>query len=139
MCQPTSEDIKQHLKEEQDYVTLLRTAAEKAISVIHKLLRAGEVPTALINIVVLALVQVEVLLYVHRNRRFIRDGSPGRPPRLTFTQLLTYDGGPRPLRPFSSRRLWFVDTVLRLCPSLPTETLKWLSSLPTLMQESLWW
>ena len=30
---------------------------------------------------------VEVLLYVHRNRRFIRDGSPGRPPRLT--QLLS--------------------------------------------------
>ena len=26
---------------------------------------------------------VEVLLYVHRNRRFIRDGSPGRPPRLS--------------------------------------------------------
>ena len=25
---------------------------------------------------------VEALLYVHRNRRFIRDGSPGRPPRL---------------------------------------------------------
>ena len=24
---------------------------------------------------------VEVLLYVHRNRRLIRDGSPGRPPR----------------------------------------------------------
>ena len=24
---------------------------------------------------------VEVLLYVHRNRRFITDGSPGRPPR----------------------------------------------------------
>ena len=24
-----------------------------------------------------------VLLYVHRNRRFIKDGSPGRPPRLT--------------------------------------------------------
>ena len=23
---------------------------------------------------------VEVLLYVHGNRRFIRDGSPGRPP-----------------------------------------------------------
>ena len=23
---------------------------------------------------------VEVLLYVHRNRRLIRDGSPGRPP-----------------------------------------------------------
>ena len=26
---------------------------------------------------------VEVLLYVHRNRRFNRDGSPGRPPRLS--------------------------------------------------------
>ena len=45
-----------------------------------------------------------MLLYVHRNRRFIRDGSPGRPPRLwspgreprtstsTFTQLLSSDG-----------------------------------------------
>ena len=30
---------------------------------------------------------VEVLLYVHRNRRFIRDGSPGRPPRLSFTHI----------------------------------------------------
>ena len=41
--------------------------------------------------------------------------------------------------PFSSTvtRLWFVDTVLWLCPSLPT--LKWLSSLPILMQESFWW
>ena len=27
----------------------------------------------------------EVLLYVHRNRRFIRDGSPGRPPRLSHS------------------------------------------------------
>ena len=26
---------------------------------------------------------VEVLLYVHRNRRLIRDGSPGRPPLLS--------------------------------------------------------
>ena len=41
--------------------------------------------------------------------------------------------------PFSSKRLWFVDTVLWLCPSLPTETLKWHSSLPILMQESFWW
>ena len=33
--------------------------------------------------------------------------------------------------PFSSERLWLsVDTVLRLCPSLPTQTLKWLSSRP---------
>ena len=29
----------------------------------------------------------EVLLYVHRNRRFIRDGSPGRPPRLSHRCL----------------------------------------------------
>ena len=41
--------------------------------------------------------------------------------------------------PFSSKRLWFVDTALWLCPSLPTETLNWLSSLPTLMQVSFWW
>ena len=34
---------------------------------------------------------VEVSLYVHRNRRLIRDGSPGRPPRLP-TQLLISDG-----------------------------------------------
>ena len=30
-------------------------------------------------------VVVEVLLYVHRNRRLIRDGSPGRPPRLSHS------------------------------------------------------
>ena len=28
---------------------------------------------------------VEVLLYVHRNHRFIRDGSPGRPRRLSHS------------------------------------------------------
>ena len=27
----------------------------------------------------------EVLPYVHRNRRFIRDGSPGRPPPLSHS------------------------------------------------------
>ena len=27
----------------------------------------------------------EVLLYVHRNRRLIRDGSPGWPPRLSHS------------------------------------------------------
>ena len=30
-------------------------------------------------------VDVEVLLDVHRNRRFIRDGSPGRPPPLSHS------------------------------------------------------
>ena len=34
-----------------------------------------------------------VLIYVHRNRRLIRDGSPGRPPRLTFTQLQSWCPG----------------------------------------------
>ena len=28
---------------------------------------------------------LKVLLYVHRNRRFVRDGSPGRPPRLSHS------------------------------------------------------
>ena len=32
-----------------------------------------------------------------------------------------------------------MDAVLWLCPSLPTETLKWLSSLPILMHKSFWW
>ena len=30
-----------------------------------------------------------MLLYVHRNRRLIRDGIPGRPPRLHTAQLFT--------------------------------------------------
>ena len=29
--------------------------------------------------------EAEVLLYVHRNRGLIRDGSPGRPPRLSHS------------------------------------------------------
>ena len=32
-----------------------------------------------------------------------------------------------------------MDTALWLCPSPSTATLKWLSSLPILMQESFWW
>ena len=30
-------------------------------------------------------VDIEVLLYIHRNQRLIRDGSPGRPPRLSHS------------------------------------------------------
>ena len=42
-------------------------------------------------------VVVEVLLYVHRNRRFIRDGSPGRPPRLSHSYwALGHMVGPLP-------------------------------------------
>ena len=37
-------------------------------------------------VVVVAVVDnVEVLPYVRRNRRFIRDGTPGRPPRLSHS------------------------------------------------------
>ena len=36
-------------------------------------------------------VKVEVLLYVHRNRKLIRDGEP-RTATSTFTQLLNSDG-----------------------------------------------
>ena len=36
-----------------------------------------------LKVLILIHVVVEVLPYVHRNRRFIRDGSPGRPPRLS--------------------------------------------------------
>ena len=35
-----------------------------------------------------SVVELEVLLYVHRNRRFIRDGKP-RTATSTFTQLLS--------------------------------------------------
>ena len=37
-------------------------------------------------------VDVEVLFYVHRNRRFIKDGEP-RTATSTFTQLLSSEGG----------------------------------------------
>ena len=33
---------------------------------------------------------VELWLYVHRNRRLIRDGSPGRPPRLSHSSWALY-------------------------------------------------
>ena len=69
------------------------------------------------------IVVVEVLLYVHRNRGLIRDGSPGRPPRLSHSSwapigdknqiayLTTVSGNHTaywlPLRGFRSRcRLW---------------------------------
>ena len=45
--------------------------------------------------------------------------------------------------PFSSHRLWFVDTVfINFFVTLSitiNETLAWLSSLPILMQVSFWW
>ena len=40
---------------------------------------------AVVFVVVVAVVDVEVLLYFHRNGRLIRDGSPGRPSRLSHS------------------------------------------------------
>ena len=84
----------------------VHTGVEIAIGEVRKLLRIGGVGT--LTFVVLAVAGglfglhgserrdelfvlsmcwwlVEVLLYVHRNRRFIRDGSPGRPSRLSYS------------------------------------------------------
>ena len=35
-----------------------------------------------------------MLLYVHRNRRLNRDGSPGRPPRLPHSSWALYEDVP---------------------------------------------
>ena len=51
------------------------------VSLFSHLLRRSKSPPELLYLAVV--VVVEVLLYVHRNRRLIRDGSPGRPPRLS--------------------------------------------------------
>ena len=60
-----------------------------------------------------------VLLYVHRNRRFIRDGSPERPPRLSHTSwalaTLKDNSAARQtvqLREFSSTSLLLISTGL---------------------------
>ena len=51
----------------------------------HGLLRTGSHDGNLTFTQVLSSVDDEVLLYVHRNCRLIRDGSPGRPPRLSHS------------------------------------------------------
>ena len=43
------------------------------------------VVVVVVVVVVAVVVVVEVLLYVHRNRTLIRDGSPGRPPRVSHS------------------------------------------------------
>ena len=47
-----------------------------------------------------------VLLYVHRNRRLIRDGSPGRPPRLSHSSWTLKEAFPQAPGQFISVRLW---------------------------------
>ena len=58
-----------------------------------------------------------VLLYVHRNRRFIRDGSPGRPPRLSHSYSIYHTFSSSSSSSSSSSRqisdnIW--DTVLAM-------------------------
>ena len=49
---------------------------------------------------------VEVLLYVHRNRGFIRDGSPERPPRLSHSSWALHT---RPLMMMMMMIDWLID------------------------------
>ena len=47
-----------------------------------------------------------MLLYVHRNRRLIRDGSPGRPPRLSHCSRALKEAFPQAPGQFISVRPW---------------------------------
>ena len=49
----------------------------------HSVLRVRQTISAALCAMRIFKLTVEMLLYVHRNRRFMRDGSPGRPPRLS--------------------------------------------------------
>ena len=44
-------------------------------------------------------VEVEVLLYVHKTHRFIRDGSPGRPPDFYTAPEFEFSVALRPQNP----------------------------------------
>ena len=46
---------------------------------------AAAAAAVVVVLVVVVVDVVEVLLYVHRNRRLIRGRSPGRPPRLSHS------------------------------------------------------
>ena len=81
---------------------------------------------------------VEVLLYVHRNRRLIRDGSPGRPPRLSHsswalvpTELFPAPKSGKNVPHKLNDKVWtslrrseaYVGYIIadRLCPGAPTQ------------------
>ena len=49
------------------------------------------------------------------------------------------DLGSIPIRLSSLQRVWPLGTVFVTLPLTTDETLKWLSSLPVLMKQSLWW
>ena len=66
-----------------------------------------------------------VLLYVHRNRRLFRDGSPGRPPRLSHSSRVLFRLGRRV--PLNTVPAWSLEitgadsskSVCRLSVALP--------------------
>jgi len=53
--------------------------------VVHPPHRAAEAGQRHVSHGFVVVVVVEALLYIHGNRRLIRDGSPGRPPRLSHS------------------------------------------------------
>ena len=63
---------------------------------------------------------VEVLLYVHRNHRFIKDGSPGCPPQLSLLKccfMSTETIGLLRTEPRTSTSTFIVEVAL--CPQKP--------------------
>ena len=58
---------------------------KKYIEQKRKTKRPRQVLESIKLLVTMLIDDVEVLLYVHRNRTFVRDGSPGRPPRLSHS------------------------------------------------------
>ena len=77
--------------ETSGYIIIRRSMAETAGCKEHKWLCTCPLPTTFI---VLVSGCCWVLLYVHRNHRLIRDGTPGRPPRLSHSSwALQVSGG----------------------------------------------
>ena len=78
----------------RDASTRLELFSVKSLAIISRYSLYQELLDDLLSV---QLMLVEVLLYVHRNRRFIRDGSPERPPRLSHSSwaLMTVQFSPR--------------------------------------------
>ena len=67
-------------------------------------------------------VEVKVLRYVHRSRRLNRDGSPGRPPRLSHRSVhwgCTFGAVYVTSLAGKSYRYWFGSWALRSCEVFP--------------------
>ena len=61
-----------------------------------------------------------MLLYVHRNHRFIRDGSPGRPPRLSHSSWALTVFWPGPGLKDTTLLFWILAEVDRILTSAST-------------------